>query len=99
MNNFLVLFIFGTRFVFHDLSAPAKHFCHFRSVPNSVYFTFSIAVANIAKQTFRRQKVKYMPPNIKKNYFLVPKSSTHTGLDCVKNSATNIASLGPFKGG
>jgi hypothetical protein len=30
-------------------------------------------------------------------YFLVSKSSTHTGLVCVKNSATNISSLGPFK--
>jgi hypothetical protein len=36
MNNLLVLFIFGTRFVFHALSAPAKHFCHFYSVPNSI---------------------------------------------------------------
>ncbi len=66
MNNFLVLFFFGTRFIFNDLSAPAKHFCHFFSVPNSVYFTFSSAVANIAKQTFRRLKVKYKAPNKKK---------------------------------
>jgi hypothetical protein len=59
MNNFLVLFFFGTKFVFHDLSAPAKHFRHFRSVPNSVYFPFASAVANITKQIFRRFKVKY----------------------------------------
>jgi hypothetical protein len=33
----------------------------------------------------------------KKNYFLVPKSAIHTGLNCIKNSATNISFLGPFK--
>ena len=30
-------------------------------------------------------------------YFLVPKSSTYTGLDCVKKSATNISRSRPFK--
>jgi hypothetical protein len=46
--------------------------------------------------------VKYKVPKITKIYlffsqFLVPKSSTHTGFDYVKNSVTNISSLGPFK--
>jgi hypothetical protein len=30
-------------------------------------------------------------------YFLVPKSSTHRDWNCVKNSASNISCLGPFK--
>ena len=38
------------------------------------------------------------PMHLKKLiYFLVPKSNTHTGLDCVKNSATTFSCLGPFK--
>jgi hypothetical protein len=31
------------------------------------------------------------------SYVLPLKSSTHSGLDCVKNSATNISCFGPFK--
>jgi hypothetical protein len=40
-------------------------------------------------------KDKYKASN-KFKYNLFPKS-THTGLDCVKNSATNMSSLGPLK--
>jgi hypothetical protein len=30
-------------------------------------------------------------------YFLLPMSSTHTGLNCVKNSAMNISCFGTYK--
>jgi hypothetical protein len=33
-----------------------------------------------------------------KFFCLAPKSPTHTGLVCVKNSSTNISCLDPFKG-
>ncbi len=46
-----------------------------------------------------KYKSIYIIPNISKiNFFPVPKSSTHTSLFCVKNSATNISCLGSFTG-
>ncbi len=39
----------------------------------------------------------YGPKHKNLIYFLVHKSSTYTGLDCVKKSATNISRSGPFK--
>jgi hypothetical protein len=60
-------------------------------------FVLFSAVADIAKKYFADKKLNIRHQTVK-IYFLVPKSSTNTCLDCVKNSATNISSLGPFNG-
>jgi hypothetical protein len=58
------------------------------------------ALSDLKRMLIMRLKYKItnMRPEHEKNqfYFIVPKSSTHRGLNCVKNSATNISCLGPF---
>ncbi len=58
-------------------------------------FALFSAVADIAKQIFRRWKVKYKAPNIKNEiYFLVSKSSTYIDLNCVKKTRRLISQAG-----
>jgi hypothetical protein len=46
---------------------------------------------------FKIKNLEYQEQKIFIFYFLVPKSSIHTGLGCVKkNSATKVSCLGPF---
>jgi hypothetical protein len=62
-------------------------------------FTYFFSILSTSIKKCRLEKGKHKAPNHKllELFGLVAKSSTHTGLICVKIPATNISCMGPFK--